>query len=61
MSMVVNTEAYRKLIREDIAWLETMPRTLERDHIVQVLEFQIRDADTITAADREKSRLEPQP
>ena len=52
MSMVVNAEAYRKLIREDIAWLDKMPRTLERDHILQVLECQIRNAETITASDR---------
>ena len=34
---MVNREAYRKLIDEDIEWLLKQPRSLERDHIVNVL------------------------
>ena len=34
----MNRESYERLIQEDIAWLNTMPRTLERDHIIDVLE-----------------------
>ena len=37
MGMIVNREAYQKLIDEDIEWLLKQPRTLERDHIVSVL------------------------
>ena len=37
MGMIVNREAYQKLIDEDIEWLMKQPRTLERDHIVSVL------------------------
>lgn len=38
MGMMMNRESYERLIQEDIAWLNTMPRTLERDHIIDVLE-----------------------
>lgn len=38
MGMMMNRESYERLIQEDIAWLNTMPRTLERDHIIAVLE-----------------------
>ena len=37
MGMMVNREAYQKLIDEDIEWLLKQPRSLERDHIVSVL------------------------
>lgn len=37
MSGKLNAWAYAKLLREDIAWLETVPRTLERDHVLAVL------------------------
>lgn len=37
MGMIMDRESYERLIREDIAWLNTMPRTLERDHIIDVL------------------------
>ena len=37
MGMMVNCEAYQKLIDEDIVWLLKQPRSLERDHIVSVL------------------------
>lgn len=38
MGMRINRESYERLIQEDIAWLNTMPHTLERDHIIDVLE-----------------------
>lgn len=38
MGMMMNRESYERLIQEDIAWLNTMPHTLERDHIIAVLE-----------------------
>ena len=37
MGMMVNREAYQKLIDEDIEWLLKQPRSLERDYIVSVL------------------------
>ncbi len=37
MSMPINRETHRKLIDDDIAWLETVPRTLERDHVLSIL------------------------
>ena len=37
MGMIVNREAYQKLIDEDIEWLLKQPRSLERDHIISVL------------------------
>ncbi len=30
-------EAYDKMIREDLAWLEKQPRTLEREHIILIV------------------------
>lgn len=33
MSIRLNEEAYTKLVDEDIAWLNGMPRSLERDHV----------------------------
>jgi len=41
MTMKVNKETYRQLIDEDIAWLRKYPRTLERGHIIDVLEWSI--------------------
>ena len=37
MSLKLNLEAFRKLIAEDLAWLEAQPRTLEREHIAMAL------------------------
>ena len=39
--MRLNKLGYEQLINEDIAWLETIPRTLERDHIILVLRASI--------------------
>ncbi len=39
MACTLNREAYRKLINEDFAWLMEQPRSLERDHIVECLEW----------------------
>lgn len=61
MSLPMNANAYRQLVDEDIAWLKTMPRTLERDHILLILEHQKINAEEITTRDREKARSEPQP
>lgn len=52
MSMVVNAATYRKLVQEDLEWIKTVPRTLERDHVIQILERQIRDAERVTTEDR---------
>lgn len=37
MGVELNQKTYRKLIEEDIAWLDTMPNCLERAHIKDVL------------------------
>jgi hypothetical protein len=37
----LNKEGYSQLIKEDIAWLEKIPRTLEREHIIAVLRASI--------------------
>lgn len=38
MSGRMNRQGYQQLVDEDIAWLKTVPRTLERDHILMILE-----------------------
>lgn len=53
---VINASAYRKLIEENIAWLMAMPRTLERDHIEQVLKWHSKNAAVVTAFEREIER-----
>lgn len=35
-------DVYQKLIDENIAWLESMPRTLERDHIIGIVKDSVR-------------------
>lgn len=37
MPTKLNRSAYQKLIVEDVAWLLRQPRSLEREHIEQVL------------------------
>lgn len=37
MSRKLTREAFRKLIAEDLVWLEAQPRTLEREHIAMAL------------------------
>lgn len=36
MGTTMNRSAFEKLIAENIAWLEQQPRTLERDHIIDI-------------------------
>lgn len=38
MSMRLNRGAYAALADEDIAWLRAQPRTLEREHVIAVVE-----------------------
>lgn len=37
MGTPLNKTAYEKLIEENLAWLLAQPRTLERDHIEQIV------------------------
>lgn len=37
MSRKLNELAYRKLIEEDLEWLDKQPRTLERQHIESIV------------------------
>jgi hypothetical protein len=39
MVCTLNKDAYERLIDEDLAWLREQPRTLERDHIEQCLQW----------------------
>jgi hypothetical protein len=34
----ITREAYEKLVAEDLAWLEKQPRTLERDHVMLIVQ-----------------------
>lgn len=42
MPTTLNRRSYNKLLSEDLQWLLAQPRTLERDHIEQVLRHQQR-------------------
>lgn len=35
--MPLTRDAYRNLIRENLVWLESLPRTLERDHVIAIV------------------------
>lgn len=37
MGTTLNRDAYRNMIAEDLEWLLSMPRTLERDHIRDIV------------------------
>lgn len=41
MPTTLNKSAYQKLVKEDLEWLQKQPRSLERDHIEQVLKWSI--------------------
>jgi hypothetical protein len=57
--MIVTVDQYRKLIAEDIDWLKTMPATLERDHILLILNYQSIDAKEIVDGELAKYRKDP--
>jgi len=38
MSMKMNRSAYEQLVEGNLAWLRAQPRTLERDHIIAIVE-----------------------
>jgi len=42
MPLTLNRQAYQQLVDEDLAWLAQQPRTLERDHIEQIIRWSIR-------------------
>jgi len=37
MSSKLTRSAFKELITQDIAWLEAQPRTLEREHVIQIV------------------------
>lgn len=39
MAGKVTWSAWQKLLMEDLDWLRALPKTLERDHVVQILEY----------------------
>ena len=52
--------AYESLVAENIAWLKTMPRTLERDHILAILGEAVRyeyDSDYARGVADERARV----
>jgi len=55
MSGRLTREAYAKLIEEDIKWLESCPRTLERDHILLILKDAVRDEYDVPERGKEHS------
>ena len=60
MSMRLTRWAYESLVAEDIAWLKTMPRTLERDHILMILGEAVRyeyDSDYAQGVADERARV----
>jgi hypothetical protein len=57
VAMSVNADTYRVLCREDLDWLMTTPRTLERDHIQVILEWHIRNAEHVVELCR---KLDPE-
>lgn len=42
MTTALNRTAYHQLVDEDVAWLEKQPRTLERDHVIQIVKDSVR-------------------
>ncbi len=38
MSMKLNWLAWVQLLKGDLDWLRAQPRTLERDHVIQIIE-----------------------
>ena len=57
--MIVNAATYRRLVEEDIEWLLTCPRTLERDHVLMIPQWQIRDAHLVVAEDLKRFHADP--
>ena len=60
MSMRLTRRAYESLVAENIAWLKTMPRTLERDHILTILDEAVRyeyDSDYARGVADERARV----
>lgn len=43
MPTKLNRDAYAQLVAEDIAWLRKQPRSLEREHILLILQGSIKD------------------
>lgn len=41
MGAQLNRKTYIELITKDVAWLMKQPRTLERDHILRIIEWVI--------------------
>ena len=55
MPLTLNSKAYRQLIQEDIDWLLTVPRTLERDHILHILRHEHEHAEERITREIEKA------
>lgn len=55
MPLTLNSNAYRQIIQEDIDWLLTVPRTLERDHILHLLRHEYAHAEERITRELEKA------
>ncbi len=43
MSMKITFAEFQRLLDEDLDWLSALPRTLERDHVIQCIEWMQKD------------------
>lgn len=41
MTSELNRSAYEQLVREDLEWLRSQPRTLEREHIEMIVRWSV--------------------
>lgn len=61
MSGIVTSAVYRELIQDDIDWLVEMPRTLERNHIIEILRWHIEHAASVIMYEHERRMKHEQP
>lgn len=51
--IVVNVESYKRICEEDLRWLLSVPHSLERQHIVEILKWHIENPQAAIDAFRE--------
>ena len=56
MPCTLNRPAYKKLLQEDVDWLNQQPRSLERDHIIDFLQYEIEHMAVYTFSILEEDR-----
>ncbi|MEE8262708.1 MAG: hypothetical protein V3R83_09625 [Gammaproteobacteria bacterium] len=45
MSTILNRQAFNRLLEEDLEWLKGQERTLEREHIEAVIQYELDHSD----------------